>query len=152
MTTLKFGVFTFNVIREYVTGVLNSVHHYEGQLVISDGKYSGVVDPYYSHLQEISIQSFYQTIKMKESLKETHKDWEAIFLADPSADMPNFSLEDIFFFENKSELPITWFDTYNEALAASKPMPDKCTIASSTQLTPAVLKRHGLNHKLPLGV
>jgi hypothetical protein len=131
MNTLKFGVFNTNFTRTYLTAVLNTVYHYDGQLVISDGSASNVVDPYFMKDEKISVLSFKQASMMKASLKETHQEWKDLLTSDPSADMLHFSLEDIFFFENKATYPITWFATYDEAISASKPMPEKRQIAKS---------------------
>jgi uncharacterized protein (DUF1330 family) len=73
MSNLKFGVFNVNFIREYVTGIFNSVNHYEGQLIISDGNVCAVVDPCFASNQEAVTTSFGSTINIKNFLNNKYK-------------------------------------------------------------------------------
>lgn len=44
---MKFGVFGQDFSREFVSGKnLQTINHYEGQLLISDGEYSKVIDDF----------------------------------------------------------------------------------------------------------
>lgn len=133
MTNLKFGIFNANFNREYITNVLNTVHHYDGQLIVSEGHVCSVIDPCFAHNLAAVKLAFNNSLSIKNYLANQY---EKMARKADKNDTPivKYTPEDIFFFKHEKNIPITWFDHLDEAVAASKAMPEQRTIATSTPL------------------